>query len=447
MKIFFVSLGCDKNSVDSEKMLSLLSDRGYEFTDDEDDADIAIVNSCCFINDAKEESIENIIRLGQRRLSGQLKALVVTGCLSQRYNLDIHKELPEVDALLGTNSIGEIANVLDSVIGGKGYDVLRSIDERPFDGTGRILTTGGHYEYLKIAEGCNKKCTYCIIPKIRGSYRSYEMEKLIDEALDLAGRGVKELVLVAQETTLYGIDLYGKKMLPELVRRLCGIEGIEWIRLLYCYPEEITDELIDVIKNEPKVVHYIDMPVQSGSDRILGLMGRKTDRKQILGIIKKLRDNIPDICIRTTLIAGFPGEKKADHEETLAFIKEAEFNRLGCFKYSAEEGTVAEKMDHQTSERTKKSRLNDIMLAQQKIAFRHNDTLKNEIVSAFVEGYIREDDIYVCRTYMDAPGVDGLLFVTSDKELESGRIIKARILGYNDYDLIGEYIDQDEFTK
>ena len=272
-------------------------------------------------------------------------------------------------------------------------------------------------------------------------------EKLIDEALDLAGRGVKELVLVAQETTLYGIDLYGKKMLPELVRRLCGIEGIEWIRLLYCYPEEITDELIDVIKNEPKVVHYIDMPVQSGSDRILGLMGRKTDRKQILGIIKKLRDNIPDICIRTTLIAGFPGEKKADHEETLAFIKEAEFNRLGCFKYSAEEGTVAEKMDHQVSERTKKSRLNDIMLAQQEIAFRHNDTLKNEIVSAFVEGYIREDDIYVCRTYMDAPDVDGLLFVTSDKELESGRIIKARILGYNDYDLIGEYIDQDEFTK
>ena len=446
MKILFVSLGCDKNTVDSEVMLGILSREGYEFTDDEDEAEIAVVNSCCFINDAKEESIETIIDLGRRRLSGQLKALVVTGCLAQRYPDEIHKELPEVDAVIGTAGIGAIADVIRSVLDKKSIDNICPFDKKPLHSSDRIMTTGGLYEYLKIAEGCDRHCTYCIIPTIRGPYRSYPIEDFVKEAEDLVQNGVRELILVAQETTLYGTDLYGKKMLPELLRRLCRIEDLLWIRLMYCYPEEITDELIDVMREEPKVLHYLDMPVQSGSDAILKTMGRRVTRKEILDLVNRLRDSIPDICLRTTLITGFPSENSRDQEDTLNLVKEAKFDRLGCFKYSPEEGTPAAQMSGQISDRIKTRRLNEIMSLQQEIVFSRNNAFNGRIMDAFVEGYFRDDDIYVCRTYMDAPDIDGLLFVSSDRELQSGMVIKVRITGYNEYDLIGEYIEQDEFT-
>ena len=446
MKILFVSLGCDKNTVDSEVMLGILSREGYEFTDDEDEAEIAVVNSCCFINDAKEESIETIIDLGRRRLSGQLKALVVTGCLAQRYPDEIHKELPEVDAVIGTAGIGAIADVIRSVLDKKSIDNICPFDKKPLHSSDRIMTTGGLYEYLKIAEGCDRHCTYCIIPTIRGPYRSYPIEDLVKEAEDLVQNGVRELILVAQETTLYGTDLYGKKMLPELLRRLCRIEDLLWIRLMYCYPEEITDELIDVMREEPKVLHYLDMPVQSGSDAILKTMGRRVTRKEILDLVNRLRDSIPDICLRTTLITGFPSENSRDQEDTLNLVKEAKFDRLGCFKYSPEEGTPAAQMSGQISDRIKTRRLNEIMSLQKEIVFSRNNAFNGRIMDAFVEGYLRDDDIYVCRTYMDAPDIDGLLFVSSDRELQSGMVIKVRITGYNEYDLIGEYIEQDEFT-
>ena len=447
MKILFVSLGCDKNTVDSEKMLAILEREGYSFTDDEEEAEIAIINSCCFINDAKEESIQTIIDLGKRRLSGQLKALIVTGCLAQRYPDEIHKDLPEVDALIGTAGIGSVAGVIRSVLNKESTDSICPFSDRPFNITDRIMTTGGLYEYLKIAEGCDRHCTYCIIPGIRGPYRSYPMEELIKEAADLVSRGTTELILVAQETTLYGTDLYGKKMLPELLRRLCDIDDLKWIRIMYCYPEEINDELIGVMRDEPKVLHYLDMPVQSGSDRILKTMGRRITRKEIFGIIDKLREAIPDICLRTTLITGFPGETAEDHADTIDLVRRARFDRLGCFKYSPEEGTPAALMPGQISERTKSKRLKDIMSLQQKIVFTANEARKGMLMDAFVEGYLSEENIYVCRTYSDAPDIDGLLFVSSDRELQSGMIIKAAITGYNEYDLIGEYIEQDESTQ
>lgn len=446
MKILFVSLGCDKNTVDSEVMLGILSREGYEFTDDEEQADIAVVNSCCFINDAKEESIETIIDLGRRRIDGQLKALIVTGCLAQRYPDEIHKELPEVDAVIGTAGISAIADIIKSVLDKNSTDNIIPLETKPFHSKERIMTTGGLYEYLKIAEGCDRHCTYCIIPKIRGPYRSFAIEELIEEAEDLVSKGVRELILVAQETTLYGTDLYGKKMLPELLRRLCRIEDLLWIRIMYCYPEEITDELIEVMKEEPKILHYLDMPVQSGSDAILKTMGRQVTRVQILELVRILRDAIPDICLRTTLITGFPSESPKDHKDTLELVREARFDRLGCFKYSPEEGTPAATMQGQISDRTKSKRLNEIMSLQQEIAFSNNDAINGRVLEAFVEGYLRDDDIYVCRTYMDAPDVDGMLFVSSYRELQSGMVIKVRITGYNEYDLIGEYIEQDEPT-
>ncbi len=446
MKILFVSLGCDKNTVDSEVMLGILSREGFEFTDDEEEADIAVVNSCCFINDAKEESIETIIDLGRRRISGQLKALIVTGCLAQRYPDDIHKDIPEVDAVVGTAGISTIADVIRSVLDNDSKDSICPFDAKQLHSSDRIMTTGGLYEYLKIAEGCDRHCTYCIIPKIRGPYRSYPIEELVKEAENLVQNGVRELILVAQETTLYGTDLYGKKMLPELLRRLCRIEDLLWIRLMYCYPEEITDELIDVMREEPKVLHYLDMPVQSGSDAILKTMGRRVTRQEILDLVNRLRESIPDICLRTTLITGFPSEKSGDQEDTLNLVKNAKFDRLGCFKYSPEEGTPAAQMSGQISDRIKTKRLNEIMSLQQEIVFSKNDALNGTVLDAFVEGYLRDDEIYVCRTYMDAPDIDGLLFVSSENELQSGMIIKVRITGYNEYDLIGEHIEQDEFT-
>ena len=442
MNVLFISLGCDKNLVDSEVMLGMLSERGYSFTDDEAAAEAVVINTCCFINDAKEESINTILEMAELKKSGQLKALIVTGCLAQRYQDEIQEEIEEVDAIIGTSAIEAIADTLDQVLAGKKENHIEALDKAPLGGKKRVVTTGGYYAYLKIAEGCNKHCTYCIIPKIRGNYRSIPMEDLLKEARDLAEGGVKELILVAQETTLYGMDLYGEKRLPALLKELCKIEGLSWIRILYCYPEEITDELIETIKTEPKICHYLDIPIQSGSDRILKLMGRRTDTAQIREMVEKLRSRIPDICIRTTFIAGFPGETQDDHEDTMRFINEMEFDRLGAFPYSPEEGTPAAEMEDQVPEETKLAWQEEIMELQQEIAFEAAENMTGEVLTAMIEGKIAEDDIYVARTYKDAPGVDGYLFVETDWSLISGDFIKVKITGSNEYDLLGEPVEE-----
>lgn len=442
MNILFVSLGCDKNLVDSEVMLGMLKERGYTFTDDQTQADAAVVNTCCFINDAKEESIQTILELAELKKTGQLKALFVAGCLAQRYQEEIQKEIEEVDAIIGTTALEKVVETLDEVLAGKGENHLEALDKAPLGGKERVLTTGGYFSYLKIAEGCNKHCTYCIIPKVRGEYRSVPMELLLDEARQLAGKGIKELILVAQETTLYGMDLYGEKKLPELLDRLCEIEGLIWIRIMYCYPEEITQELIDVMKRQPKICHYLDIPIQSGSDRILKLMGRRTDTAQIEALVDHLREEIPDICIRTTFITGFPTETEEDFTETMEFINRMEFDRLGAFTYSPEEGTPAAGMDGQVEEEIKLRRQQEMMELQQEIAFEAAENMKGRELTVMIEGKLAEEDVYVARTYKDAPSVDGYLFVNTDWSLMSGDFVKVRVTGANEYDLIGEIIEE-----
>lgn len=442
MNILFVSLGCDKNLVDSEVMLGMLKERGYTFTDDQTQADAAVVNTCCFINDAKEESIQTILELAELKKTGQLKALVVAGCLAQRYQEEIQKEIEEVDAIIGTTALEKVVETLDEVLAGKGENHLEALDKAPLGGKERVLTTGGYFSYLKIAEGCNKHCTYCIIPKVRGEYRSVPMELLLDEARQLAGKGIKELILVAQETTLYGMDLYGEKKLPEFLDRLCEIEGLIWIRIMYCYPEEITQELIDVMKRQPKICHYLDIPIQSGSDRILKLMGRRTDTAQIEALVDHLREEIPDICIRTTFITGFPTETEEDFTETMEFINRMEFDRLGAFTYSPEEGTPAAVMDGQVEEEIKLRRQQEMMELQQEIAFEAAENMKGRELTVMIEGKLAEEDVYVARTYKDAPSVDGYLFVNTDWSLMSGDFVKVRVTGANEYDLIGEIIEE-----
>ena len=442
MNILFVSRGCDKNLVDSEVMLGMLKERGYTFTDDQTQADAAVVNTCCFINDAKEESIQTILELAELKKTGQLKALIVAGCLAQRYQAEIQKEIEEVDAIIGTTALERVVETLDEVLDGKGENHLEALDKAPLGGKERVLTTGGYFSYLKIAEGCNKHCTYCIIPKVRGEYRSVPMELLLDEARQLAGKGIKELILVAQETTLYGMDLYGEKKLPELLDRLCEIEGLIWIRIMYCYPEEITQELIDVMKRQPKICHYLDIPIQSGSDRILKLMGRRTDTAQIEALVDHLREEIPDICIRTTFITGFPTETEEDFTETMEFINRMEFDRLGAFTYSPEEGTPASGMDGQVEEEIKIRRQQEMMELQQEIAFEAAENMKGRELTVMIEGKLAEEDVYVARTYKDAPSVDGYLFVDTDWSLMSGDFVKVRVTGANEYDLIGEIIEE-----
>ncbi len=442
MNILFISLGCDKNLVDSEVMLGMLLEKGYSFTDDEEEADIVVINTCCFINDAKEESINTILEMAKRKKSGQLQALIVAGCLAQRYREEIQKEIEEVDAIVGTTAIEDIAEVLDEVLAGRSRNHLDSLDKAPLGGRTRIITTGGYYSYLKIAEGCNKHCTYCIIPKVRGNYRSIPMEKLISEARQLADKGVRELILVAQETTLYGTDLYGEKKLPLLLHELCKIEGLEWIRILYCYPEEITDELIHTIKEEPKICHYLDIPIQSGSDRILKLMGRRTDTSQIQSLVEKLRREIPDICIRTTFITGFPTETEEDHEDTMAFIDDMEFDRLGVFTYSPEEDTPAALMDGQIQDEVKEKRQEEIMELQQEIAFEAAENMQGRILRVIIEGKLADEEVYVARTYKDAPGVDGYLFVNTDRTFMSGDYVTVRVTDAGGYDLIGEVVEE-----
>lgn len=443
-KILFVSLGCDKNLVDSEMMLGMLVKSGYEFTDDEREADIAVVNTCCFINDAKEESINTLLELAELKKSGGIEVLVAAGCLAQRYREEIRKEIPEVDAVIGTMAIDEVAGTIDEIYRDIRVNHFKSLTEKPLTGVDRVVTTGGHYAYLKIAEGCDKHCTYCIIPKVRGSFRSVPMESLVQEAEALADKGVKELILVAQETTLYGYDLYGHKALAELLRRLCAVDGIYWIRLLYCYPEEIDDELIEVIRDEKKICHYLDLPIQHACDEILKRMGRRTDSRQLKDIIGRLRREIPDICLRTTLITGFPGETQKDHEELMDFIDEMEFDRLGVFTYSQEEDTPAALMPKQVPEDVKADRQCELMELQQDIAFTAAQDMVGRVVTAMIEGKVADENAYVARTYKDAPGVDGLLFVNTGRELMTGDFVKVKITGSFEYDLIGEL--EDEFT-
>ena len=440
MNILFISLGCDKNLVDTEVMLGLLASRGYEMTDDEEQADIVVINTCCFIHDAKEESIQNILEMADLKKDGRIKALIVTGCLAQRYRQEILDEIPEVDEVLGTTAYDKILDAVDEALSGRHSVILSDLEALPLPDTKRLVTTGGHFAYLKIAEGCDKHCTYCIIPKIRGEFRSVPMERLIREAQELADQGVKELILVAQETTLYGKDLYGEKSLHRLLRELCKISGLRWIRILYCYPEEIYDDLIQTIKEEPKICNYLDLPIQHASDGILKRMGRRTSKQELVDIIGKLRSEIPDICLRTTLITGFPGETQEQHEELMDFIDEMEFERLGVFTYSPEEDTPAAVMPDQIDEEVKLDRQAELMELQQEIAFDNAQEMIGREVLVMVEGKVADENAYVGRTYRDAPNVDGLIFINTDEELLSGDFARVKVTGAVDYDLIGELL-------
>lgn len=445
MNLLFISLGCDKNLVDSEVMLGLVDEKGYKIVDSEADADIIVVNTCCFIHDAKEESIQTILEMAEYKKEGRLKALIVTGCLAQRYQKEIMEEIPEVDAVLGTTSYHKIVEAIEEALVGNGHLELDDINALPLVDAKRLVTTGGHFAYLKIAEGCDKHCTYCIIPKLRGSYRSVPMERLIKEAEDLAAQGVKELILVAQETTIYGKDLYGEKSLHKLLRELCKIKGIRWIRILYCYPEEIDDNLIQVMKEEKKICHYLDLPIQHASDDILKRMGRRTSKKQLVEIIEKLRREIPDIALRTTLITGFPGETKEQHEELMDFVDEMEFDRLGVFTYSPEEDTPAASMPGQIAEEVKEDRQAELMELQQEIVFDAAEAMVGKEVLVMIEGKVADENAYVGRTYKDAPNVDGLIFINTARELMSGDFAWVTVTGACEYDLIGEL--SDEFTE
>lgn len=439
MKIYFVSLGCDKNLVDSEHMIGLLGKAGYEFTGDETQADIIIINSCSFIKDAKEESIEAIFDMARMKTEGKCKALVLAGCLAQRYHEEIKEEIPEVDVVVGTTAIDDIVLIVEEYLkenNKKQY--LKDINSLAGADAPRINSGSDRYAYLKIAEGCDKHCTYCIIPKIRGDYRSVPMENILREAKELAASGIRELILVAQETTMYGKDLYGEKRLHILLQRLCKIEGIEWIRVLYCYPEEIYDELINTIAEEEKICKYLDVPIQHASDNVLKRMGRKTNNQELRNVIGKLRMEIPEIVLRTTLITGFPGETEEDHEILMNFVDEMEFERLGVFTYSKEEETPAEKMEHQISEEIKEKRRDEIMELQQEIAFEFSEKMIGKTFKAYVEGKISGENAYIGRTYMDIPGVDSNVFIMTDEELMTGDFVNVLITGSNDYDLIGE---------
>ena len=462
--VLFVSLGCDKNLVDSEKMLGLLNEAGYRVAQEESEADAIVVNTCCFIHDAKEESVETILEMAEWKKKGRLKALIVTGCMAQRYQDEIQQEIPEVDAVIGTTGYTEIVPILDEILAEAEASQKEAAVEEPKEKSfvnccpsidllpasladKRVVTTGGYTAYLKIAEGCNKRCTYCIIPYIRGHYRSFPMEDLLEEARKLTEGGVKELILIAQETTGYGMDCYGRKALPELLTKLCEIEGIEWIRILYCYPEEITDELIAVMKKEKKICHYLDIPIQHSEDTILKRMGRRTNRAELVSLVEKLRKEIPDIVLRTTLITGFPGETEEEFKNMVDFVDSMEFDRLGVFPYSAEEGTKAAEMDGQITEEVKESRRDEMMALQQEISADKAASRIDDEMSVLIEGYLYEDDIYIGRTYMDAPKVDGNVFVRAEEELISGDIVPVRITGANEYDLMGDVIYADEFTE
>lgn len=445
MKILFISLGCDKNLADSEEMLGLLTGNGHEIVDSEEEADAIVINTCCFIHDAKEESVNTILEMAEYKKTGPCKILIVTGCMAQRYKEEITEEIPEVDAVLGTTSYGDIVKALNEAEAAHVFQEFKDINALPEDSGRRVITTGGHFGYLKIAEGCDKHCTYCIIPSLRGKFRSVPEERLLKQAEYMASQGVRELILVAQETTVYGTDLYGKKTLHILLKKLCQIKGIRWIRVLYCYPEEIYDELIQVMKEEKKICHYLDLPIQHASDRILKRMGRRTSKAQLVGIITKLRREIPDIVLRTSLITGFPGETEEDHQELMEFVDEMEFDRLGVFTYSPEEGTPAETMEEQVPEELKEERRDEIMELQQEISLeKGNDRIGQELL-VMIEGKVSGESAYIGRTYGDAPKVDGYMFVQTGELLVTGDFAKVKVTGAMEYDLIGELAD--EYTE
>lgn len=442
MKILFISLGCDKNLVDTEEMLGKLCENSdISFTDDEMEADVIIINTCCFVNDAKEESINTIIEMAEHRTNGRCRSLIVAGCLAQRYKSEILKEIPEVDAVIGTASTDAILDIVNRLQKDEdNIEVYNPLDMPVSADKKRILTTGGHYAFLKIAEGCNKCCSYCVIPSIRGKYRSIPMEQLVHKAQELADGGVKELILVAQETTMYGVDIYNKKMLPELLEKLCAINGLYWIRILYCYPEEITDELIQVIKNQDKICNYLDIPVQHAADNVLKNMKRRATLAQLTDTIGRLREEIPDIVLRTTLISGFPGETEEDHEILKKFVEDMRFDRLGVFAYSPEEGTEAAEMENQVDENIKEERRDELMSIQQDIAFEMSESRIGREMLVMIEGKLTNENAYVGRTYMDAPGVDGNIFITTDADLMTGDFVKVKVTGAVEYDLIGEIL-------
>jgi len=437
MKVLLISLGCDKNLVDSEVMLGLLNKAGHQLTNDETEADVVVVNTCAFISDAKEESINTIIEMGELKKTGKLKKLIVAGCLSQRYKDEIMKELPEIDVIIGATNYDKIVEA----IGTDEESIVDDINYTPRPIAERIVTTNASMAYFKIAEGCNKLCTYCIIPHIRGRYRSMPMDSLIASAEKLASDGIKELVLVAQETTLYGVDLYGEKKLPELLTKLSEIEGIEWIRLLYCYPEEITDELIEVMATNPKICHYVDIPIQHSENAILKRMGRRTSREDIVELVGRLRTAMPDITIRTTLISGFPGETQELHDGLVDFVDECEFDRLGVFTYSPEEGTPAAEYEDQVDGELAAKWRDEIMELQQEISYEKNQQMIGSTQKVLIEGYLVDDDVYVGRTYRDAPGVDGIVFVSAPYELISGSFVDVKITEANEYDLTGVIVE------
>lgn len=437
MRIYFISLGCDKNLVDSEYMLGLLRDAGHTLTEDETEAEAIIINTCCFIHDAKQESIETILEAAEYKKSGNCRVLAVTGCLAQRYRSEIMEEIPEVDVILGTASFDEVVTALAEAEEAHTREVYKELTYLPLPETKRVNTTCGYTAYLKIADGCEKFCTYCVIPYIRGKYRSVPMERILAEAEQLARDGAKELILVAQETTLYGVDLYGKKMLPELLKKLCAIEGPEWIRLLYCYPEEITEELIAVMKEEKKICRYLDLPIQHASDAVLKRMGRRTTKKELVVLIRRLRKELPGIVLRTSLITGFPGETQEEHEELLSFVEKMRFDRLGVFTYSKEENTPAAKMKGQVTAKEKKRRQKELMKLQQQIAFAAAKKRVGKCYIAMIEGKLPQEGVYLARTYMDAPNIDGYLFVESEEPYESGEFVKVKVTGAKGYDLTG----------
>lgn len=433
----FISLGCPKNQIDGECLLASLVDKGFEIADPYEGVDIVIVNTCGFIESAKKEAIENILDMAQLKEEGLVGKIIVTGCLAERYKEEILSEIPEVDAVVGIGANGSIADICNKVLEDETVAEFPPKDCLPLNGA-RILTTPEHYAYLKIADGCNNRCTYCAIPEIRGNYRSREIEEILDEAKQLSEKGVKELILVAQDTTLYGKDIYGELKLPELLDKLCEIDGIHWIRMLYCYPDEFTDELIETIRSQPKVLHYIDLPLQHADDNVLKRMNRRGTQAQIKELIAKLRDRIPDIVIRTTFITGFPGETEEEFESLALFVNETEFDHLGCFSFSPEEGTPAAEFDGQLDDRTKFKRQDIIMNDQYMIVQDKHSRLIGKTFEVIIESYDAYSDSYTGRTYMDAPEIDCCVKFTSDKPLAEGEFCNVKIFEIDEYDLIGE---------
>lgn len=425
-------------------MITSLREQGFRLVNEETEAEVIVVNTCCFIGDAKEESINTLLEMASYKETAKCKLLVAAGCLAQRYHKEIQTEIPEVDIIVGTMGYENLAETIRGEL--KEHqgvvETLQNIDYLPTPLTNRDSMSGGYYAYLKIAEGCDKCCTYCVIPKVRGHYRSVPMENLLAQAEHLVQNGAKELILVAQETTLYGVDLYGHKSLPELLEKLSELEELKWIRILYCYPEEITKELVHAIKTLPKVCHYLDIPIQHGSDGILKRMGRRTNSKELRDMVHYLRQEIPDIALRTTLITGFPGESEQDFEQLKEFVEELRFDRLGVFTYSREEDTPAAAMEEQVPEEVAEKRRDEIMQIQQKIAFEKTSAQIGRALEVMVEGALPEDGVYITRTYMDAPEVDGYVFVATDWNLMSGDFLNVKITGADEYDLIGEVIEE-----